>query len=215
MTKHDTWVTLKPNNPLSEIIHLFPDEQIPMRDPFPMEVGVSNSGNAALFVIDLDRLSSIQAAEITKIYARTLNASVDEIFGEALVSKGFAINSLFIDGLFCGAEGYQRTKESADFYDRCPNPTVEQIEEFMQDQRKRWIDGNEQPPPIPKEYQDFDPRIQTPELEQFLEKQAIDQELANYSVMDVLTGRAMVDILNKQNPDVQYELVGLEELLDD
>ena len=186
-----------------------------MRDPFPMEVGVSNSGNAALFVIDLDRLSSIQAAEITKIYARTLNASVDEIFGEALVSKRFAINSLFVDGLFCGAEGYQRTKESADFYDRCPNPTVEQIEEFMQDQRKRWIDGNEQPPPIPKEYQDFDPRIQTPELEQFLEKQAIDQELANYSVMDVLTGRAMVDILNKQNPDVQYELVGLEELLDD
>ena len=85
----------------------------------------------------------------------------------------------------------------------------------MQDQRERWIDGNEQPPPMPKEYQDFDPRIQTPELEQFLEKQAIDQELANYSVMDVLTGRAMVDILNKQNPDVQYELVGLEELIED
>ena len=215
MTKHDTWVTLKPNNPLSEIIHLFPDEQIPMRDPFPMELGVSDSGNVALFVIDLDRLSSIQATEITKIYARDLNASVDEIFGEALVSKGFAINSLFVDGLFCGAEGYQRTKESADFYDRCPNPTVEQIEEFMQDQRERWIDGNEQPPPMPKEYQDFDPRIQTPELEDALNQQELDEHFAGYSVLDVLTGKATVDFLNKQNPNVNYELVGLEELLED
>lgn len=36
MTKHDTWVTLKPGNPLSEIMHLFPDGLIPMRDPFPL-----------------------------------------------------------------------------------------------------------------------------------------------------------------------------------
>ncbi|BAY86007.1 hypothetical protein NIES267_55130 [Calothrix parasitica NIES-267] len=215
MTKHDTWVTLKPDNPLSEIINLFPEQQIPMRDPFPMELVANGQDKAALFVIDLDRLSSIQATEITKIYARTLNASVDEIFGDALTNKGFAINSVYVDKLFCGDEGYQRTREVADFYDRCPNPTLEQIEEFMQDQRNRWIDGNEQPQPMPKEYQDFDPRIQTPELEDFLEKEAIEQHYANYSVLDVLTGKATVDFLNKQNPDYQYELVGLEEMLED
>ena len=215
MTKHDTWVTLKPNNPLSEIIHLFPDEQIPMRDPFPMELVVSDSGQAALFVIDLDRLSSIQATEITKIYTRTLNASVDEIFGEALVSRGFAINSLYVDKLFCGAEAYQRTKEVADFYERCSSPTPEQIEEFMKDQRERWIDGNEKPPPMPKEYQDFDPRIQSPELEDALNQRDFEEHLSNYSMLDVLMGKATIDFLNKQNPNYQHELVGLEEMLED
>ena len=43
MPKHDTWVTLIPDNPLQEIIHLFADEQIPMRDPFPMELPVDYS----------------------------------------------------------------------------------------------------------------------------------------------------------------------------
>lgn len=215
MTKHDTWVTLKLDNPLSGIMHLFPESHIPMRDPFPMELVISDSGNAALFVIDLDRLSSIQATEITKIYAKTLNVSVDEIFSDALTNGGFTVNSVYVDQLFCGAEGYQRTKEVADFYDKCPNPSHEQIAEFMQDQRDRWVNGNEQPPPMPKEFQDFDPRIQTPELEEHLKEEAINQQLANYSVMDVLSGRAMVDILNSQDSDYQYELVGLDEMLED
>lgn len=215
MTKHDTWVTLKPDNPLLEIMHLFPEQQIPMRDPFPMELVVRDSGNAALFTIDLDRLSSIQATEITKIYAKTLNTSVDEILGDALKNKGFAINSIYIEQLFCGDEGYQRTKEVADFYDKYPNPSHEQIADFLQDQRDRWVNGNEQPPAMPKEFQDFDPRIQTPELQEHLKKEAINQQLANYSVMDVLSGRAMVDILNSQDSDYQYELVGLDEMLED
>ena len=69
MSKHDTWVTLKAVNPLSEIIHLFPSQQVPMRDPFPMELAISESGNATLFTIDLDRLSSIQTIVITTTYA--------------------------------------------------------------------------------------------------------------------------------------------------
>lgn len=215
MSKHDTWVTLKSDNPLSEIMDLFPGKQIPMRDPFPMELVISDSGNAALFTIDLDRLSSIQATEITKIYAKSLDISVDEILGDVLINRGFALNSVYVDQLFCGAEGYQRTKEVADFYDKFPNPSHEQIIEFMQDQRDKWIDGNEQPPPMPKEFQDFDPRIQTPKLEEHLKEEAINQQLANYSVMDVLSGRAMVDILNSQDSDYQYELLGLEELLDE
>jgi hypothetical protein len=215
MTKHDTWVTLKDDNPLAPIMHLFPEQQVPMRDPFPMELVFSDSGNAALFAIDLNRLNFIQATEVTKIYAITLNVSVDEIWSDALTNKGFAINSVFVDRLFCGAEGYQRTKEVADFYDEFPNPSQEQIADFMQDQRDRWIDGNEQPPPIPKQFQDFDPRIRTPELENALEKHEIEKELSNYSVMDVLMGKGVADVLNKLDPDSNYELVGLEELLED
>lgn len=215
MTKHDTWATLKLGNPLSEIIHLFSNNQIPMRDPFPMELVVSDSGNAALFTIDLDRISSTQAIEIAKIYARNLNASVEEIFGDALTSKGFAINSVFVDQLFCGDEGYQRTKEVADFYDEFPNPSHEQIAGFMQSQRDRWINGNEQPPPMPRKFQNIDPRLQSPEIEDAMQQKEYEEHLSNYSMLDVLLGQAGVDFLNKQDPDNQYELVGLEELLED
>ncbi|WP_375505661.1 hypothetical protein [uncultured Nostoc sp.] len=37
MTKHDTWVKLKPGNPFEPILDLFPDRMIPMRDPFALE----------------------------------------------------------------------------------------------------------------------------------------------------------------------------------
>ena len=215
MSKHDTWVTLKAVNPLSEIIHLFPSQQVPMRDPFPMELAISESGNATLFTIDLDRLSSIQTIGITTTYANYLKVSCDEVLGDALKNKGFGINSLYVDQLFCGPEGYQRTKEVADFYGRYPNPTPEQLVRFMQEQRERWVDGNEQPPPMPKQYKDFDPRLQTPELEETLNQIEINDHFSNYSVFDVLQGRAMVDWLNKQDSDYSYELVGLEELLED
>lgn len=215
MIIHDTWVTLKQDNPLSEIMHLFPGGQIPMRDPFPMDLVVSDSGNAALFTIDLDRLRSIQSIEIIEIYAKALNVSTDEVFVDALENKGFAINSVYVDQLFCGPEGYQRTKEVADFYDKFPNPSHEQIAEFLQDQRDRWIEGNEVPPPMPKEFQDFDPRLQSPELEDALRQREFEKHLSGYSMFDVLMGKATVDFLNKQDPDTQYNLVGLDELLED
>lgn len=215
MTQHDTWVTLKPNNPLSGIMHLFPDSQIPMRDPFPMGRGDEDDEKTALMVIDIDRLSSIQSTEILKLYAQRLEISHGIMFQQSLEMGGFPIKHSYVAKMSCGPEGFQRTKELANFLENNQPLTVEAFEKFYDDQYERWIDGDEQPPPLPGHIEGFDPRLRTPELEEALKQQEIEQELAGYSVFDVLTGRAMVDILNKQNPDVHYELVGLEEMLED
>ena len=59
MTKHDTWVKLKPGNPYEPILDLFPDGMIPMRDPFPLERVTTSEGNlVALWIVDMERLSS-------------------------------------------------------------------------------------------------------------------------------------------------------------
>ena len=215
MTQHDTWVLLRQNNPLLEIIDLFPQGQIPMRDPFPMELVSDDKGEAALFTIDLERLSAFQAMEITNAYAKKIGVSADEILEDAIRNKGFGLNCLYVEQIFCGAEGYQRSKELADFYERCPEPTLEQIEDFMIDQQKRWVDGDETPPPLPQEYESVDFRLRTEDLENFLQKQDIDRRLIGCSVIDVLTGRAMFNAFSKQNSELSYEFVGLEDLLED
>ena len=215
MTKHDTWVLLRENNPLLEIIHLFPQGQIPVRDPFPMELVADDKGKAALFTIDLERLSAFQAMEITKTYAKALSVSFDEIFEDTIINKGFGLNCLYVEQIFCGAEGYQRTKELADFHDRYPDPTQQQIADFLNDQKKRWIDGDAVPPPVPQEYEHVDSRLRTEDLENFLQKQDIDRRLIGCSVIDVLTGRAMFNAFSKQNSELSYEFVGLEDLLED
>ncbi|MBW4678111.1 MAG: hypothetical protein KME52_30240 [Desmonostoc geniculatum HA4340-LM1] len=62
MTKHDTWVKLKPGSPIDPILNLFPDGMIPMRDPFPLErVTDSQNNQTALWIVDLERLSSVRA----------------------------------------------------------------------------------------------------------------------------------------------------------
>ena len=215
MTIHDTWATLRPGNPLLEIMHLFPDEQVPMRDPFPMGLASRGTEKAALFTIDIHRLSPIQTNAIIAIYAEFLEVSDEEILHDALSKGGIAINSLYLERLFCGPEGYQRTQELADFYEKYPNPTIKQLDDFMKDQRNSWVEGYEQPRSMPTKFEDFDPRFQTDELEQALNEKEINEHFANYSVFDVLTGPAMVDFLNKQNPDMHYELTSLEELLED
>ncbi|GBG20357.1 hypothetical protein NIES4072_40340 [Nostoc commune NIES-4072] len=45
MTKHDTWVKLKPNSPYEPILDLFPDGMIPMRDPFALERVTTSDGD--------------------------------------------------------------------------------------------------------------------------------------------------------------------------
>ncbi|MCC5665587.1 hypothetical protein LC653_17085 [Nostoc sp. CHAB 5784] len=81
--------------------------------------------------------------------------------------------------------------------------------EFCNSQYERWIDGNQEPPPI-NSIEDIDPRLRTPELEQTFKMVKIERAIANggYSVFDVLMGHAMVDALNIVDPENTYSLVG-------
>lgn len=207
MTKHDTWVYLKPGNPFQEILHLFPDG-IPMRDPFPLERANGEFAGVALWIVDLDRLKSSQAVAFTKCIARHLQVSEMEVLQEANLKGGFAVSNQWIERMNCGPEGMQRSKELVDFLETAPQPPSENaFIEFYNDQHRRWIEGNEEPPPI-ETIEDVDPRLQTPELEAALQRNQVNRMLQNYSAFDVLTGRAMVDILNHLNPNQRWSLVG-------
>lgn len=209
MTKHDTVVRLKPNSPYASALQFFEDGYIPMRDPFPMERGVSDTGEeAALWVTDWERMSGDQIRALASAIANHCGATADEVIEDAHPSNGFGIRQEWIESMQCGAEGFQRLKEVADFLENAPQPpTAEAYQAFHQDQHQRWIDGNEQPPPMPTTIEGFDPRLVTPELEETLKKHQINQALAGYSVFDVLTGRAAADILNQIDPEHNYSLV--------
>lgn len=216
MTKHDTWVKLKPGNPYEPILELFPDGQIPMRDPFPLErVTGTNNKQIALWIVDLERLSSVQVQAIAQLIAAARSADATEVAAEALDRGGFAMNSDWVESMLCWEEGFARSKELADFFETAPQPPSRRAwEAFVTSQFERWIDGDEEPPPI-RSIEDIDPRLRTPELEQAFKRHQIEKELSNYSVFDVLTGRAMVDILNKTDPDNTYSLVGWDEDFED
>ncbi|OCQ96066.1 hypothetical protein BCD64_11960 [Nostoc sp. MBR 210] len=215
MTKHDTWVKLKPGNPYEPIMQLFPDGMIPMRDPFPMERPTGpNKEQIALWIVDLERLSSIQVQAIARLIASANNADVAEVAADAEARNGFAMNEVWVESMQCWAEGFARSKELADFLETAPPPGTPEGRkawaDFADDQYERWIYGDEEPPAI-NSIEDIDPRLRTPELEQAFQHLQFEKQLANYSVFDVLTGRAMVDILNKTDPDNTYSLVGFDD----
>jgi hypothetical protein len=145
MTQHDTWVHLKPGNPLEPIAYLFP-EGIPMRDPFPMSL--ATDGETLLWITDTERLLVEQANAIATVIAQKHGVDVEDIMHECMNNGGFAIGHHWVDCMYCGAEGHQRTKEVYDFMEKHPEPTPEQFQAFLDDQIRRWIDGNEEPQPI-------------------------------------------------------------------
>ncbi len=216
MTKHDTWVKLKPGNPYEPILDLFPDGMIPMRDPFPLE-RTSSFGGASLWIIDLERLLSSQATAITQLIAQHRNADPVEVATEAMNKGGFAMSHEWVESMQCGDEGFQRSKELADFLETAPQPpSAEAWQEFVTSQIERWIEGNE-PPPLIDSIEDVDPRLRTPELEQALTRRKIEFAIGqgNYSVLDVLTGRAFTDALNIIDPENSYSLLGYDDDFDD
>ncbi|MEH2258308.1 hypothetical protein [Nostoc sp.] len=218
MTKHDTWVTLKPSNPFEPILDLFPDGMIPMRDPFPLErVTTADSEQVVLWIVDLERLKSSQATAISQLIASTCNTNSLEVAQEAMSKGGFAMKHEWVDFMWCGSEGFQRQKELADFFETVPQPpSARAYREFYNSQHKRWIEGNEQPPPI-NSIEDVDPRFRTPEVERALKMRKIETALGqgNYSVFDVLSGQAMIDVLNQIDPENEYSLVGYDDEFDD
>ncbi|MBC1242200.1 hypothetical protein [Nostoc sp. 2RC] len=211
MTKHDTWVKLKPGNPYEPILDMFPDGMIPMRDPFPLErVTTADGEQVTLWIVDLERLSSIQTIALAQTIAHHCGTDPSEVAQEATAAGGFSMKHEWIDSMLCGPEGFQRQKELADFLETAPQPpSAKAYREFYNSQYTRWIEGDEVPPPI-NSIEDVDPRLRTPALKQALKMHQIQTAIAQggYSVLDVLTGRAFVDALNQIDPQTQYFLVG-------
>ncbi|HLO84899.1 MAG TPA: hypothetical protein VK203_07790 [Nostocaceae cyanobacterium] len=208
MTKHDTWAKLKPSNPLEPIAHLFPNG-VPLRDPFPLEYAREAEAvdPTPLVVIDIYRLSPEQKVAIAQIWAIDHTVSHEVVLADAENNGGFLLAYSWLESMRAGNEGFGRLKEYADFLDANPDLTLEAWQEFYNSQYSRWIDGDEQPPPI-NSIDDTDPRLVTPELETEMQRYQIEQMLGGYSVFDVLTGRAMTDILNTLDPEHEYSLVG-------
>ncbi|MEH2151040.1 hypothetical protein [Nostoc sp.] len=218
MTKHDTWVKLKPGNPYESILGLFPGGRIPMRDPFPLErVTLADGEQVALWMVDLERLSSVQSIAIAQVIAHSFGADATEVAAEAVGFGGFAMKHEWVGFMWCGDEGIQRQKELADFFETAPQPpSAKAYREFYNNQRDRWIEGDEVPPPI-NSIEDVDPRLRTPELEQALKMREIESAIAQrgYSVFEVLSGRAMTDALNIIDPENSYSLVGYDDEFDE
>ncbi|MEH2270102.1 MAG: hypothetical protein V7K68_16950 [Nostoc sp.] len=218
MTKHDTWVKLKPGNPYEPILDLFPDGVIPVRDPFPLEMSVDAKGkNVPLWIIDLERLSSVQANALAQLIARSRGAVVEEVVQEAESKGGFAMSDGWVESMNGDAESFQRQKELADFFETAPQPpSARAWREFYYSQHERWIEGDEVPPPI-NSIEDVDPRLRTPELERAFKMRKVESAIAqgNYSVMDVLSGRAFTNALNIIDPENSYSLVGYDEFDED
>ncbi|MHC5730007.1 MAG: hypothetical protein ACYTXY_39015, partial [Nostoc sp.] len=154
---------------------------------------------------------------ISQLIASVRNANSLEVAQEAMSQGGFAMKHEWIDSMLCGPEGFQRQKELADFFETAPKPpSARAYREFYNSQHERWIEGNEQPPPI-NSIDDVDPRLRTPELEESLKMRKVESAIAqgNYSVFDFLMGKPMVDALNIIDPEKSYLLVGYDDEFDD
>ncbi|MHC5720348.1 MAG: hypothetical protein ACYTX0_52055, partial [Nostoc sp.] len=128
---------------------------------------------------------------LARLIATHCGAGVDEVAQEAATKGGFSMADGWVESMECDAEGFQRSKELADFFESAPQKASKKAwAEFYKNQHDRWIEGNEQPPPI-NSIEDVDPRLRTPELERALKMKKIEFAMAqgNYSVLDVLTGR--------------------------
>jgi hypothetical protein len=207
MTIHDTCVFLKSGSPYDPIKYLFP-QGLPMRDPFPMLKGKSPDGSLiVLWVVDSLRLNYDQFNALAHLIASHCNASIADVLDETTKNGGFAINEEWVEHTEVGAEGYARTMELKAFLESKPQD-AQALKEFNAAQIERWVDGDTEPPPLPTSIEEIDPNLRTPELARAIEQNRINQLLAskNYSVFDVLTGEATVDILNELDPEHNYAL---------
>lgn len=220
MTDHDSWVMLAPGNPYESILHLFPDG-IPVRDPFPMEMARSKIGEkVALWVIDLERLDDGQVDAIAEMIASFKNADAQEVLDEAITHGGFGLDNRWVIDLATGPEGYARALELREFINNNPPGTkrsLQALQAFNQDQLERWIEGDEIPPALPESIDDVPEDMRSPGLEEIIKRNKVQKILAegNYSTFDMLTGKAMTDVLNQLDPDNSYEVVPLDVLFDD
>jgi hypothetical protein len=212
MTKHDTWGELLDGHPFEQIEYLFP-EGYPFRDPFPLVVAQKDNQNVALFVIDMERLDLEQIDAIAEVLADKYKLTKQETLEDAKVNPfcTFCIQASWIQSLSGDAEAYQRNIEFLDYFDGLDGePTKEQFQSFIRQQKADWIDGNKIPDPVPENYQDVDPRMESQELEDAYQKRDIAKflEQGNYSAFDVLTGKPIQDYFDHldEEGDLHYAL---------
>ncbi len=212
MSKHDTFVRLKAGHPFHHIDHLFPDGY-PMRDPWGM--GRSKDGKTILWIIDMDRLEQHQKGAIVINLAEKHGVHPQEIIDDS--PEGFAIASEWVESMTGGVENYRRSIELADFLEANPKPNKEAYEAFYQQQYRDWIDGDRIPEPYPENYEEIDKRFKSPEFEKAFKMHQIEKYMSeqNYSVFDILTGKAMTETLNHIDPDSHHSLISIDEFLED
>jgi hypothetical protein len=153
MTAHDSWVFLKTGTPFDTLKELFP-EGFPVRDPFAAEIEMCEGLPAPLWVIDRDRLLPEQTVYLVKHIV--INFDESHPILKAAESGRLLLHGFWVEKLVVGREGHQRSLELEEFkWKMCGKPTetrkVAKWEEFVDDQRRRWIDGNEEPPPLKKQ----------------------------------------------------------------
>lgn len=147
MSKHDSWVILRPNSPYKSIEYLFP-EGFPVRDPFPLLR--AKDGAAVLWLIDIERLDGSQTSAIASILVKKYQVEKSIILADAQKSGGFCLNHDWVSQLFCGAEGITRTAEAKEFFD-----SGKSFQDFLEQQERDWIIGNKQPEIILNQLQVF------------------------------------------------------------
>jgi hypothetical protein len=212
MSKHDTWAELIDGHPFEQIDYLFPDGY-PLRDPFPLMVAQTEDENIALFVIDIQRLDPEQIDAIAEVLAEKYNITKQEMLEDAKVNPfcTFCIQASWIESLSGDAEAYRRNIEFLDYFDGLNGePTKEQLQSFMRQQKADWIDGNKIPEPMPEKYQDVDPRMKCQGLEDAYRQRDINEFMTkgNYSVLDVLLGKPIQDYFDHldEEGDLNYAL---------
>lgn len=172
MGKYSTWVTLKPENPFKEIMSLFP-EGIPTRDPFPM---VFTGDGVSLWVIDCDRLNDMQIVSFVKVISTAKQVSWKDILNDVISNgENLFIQHKWINKMFGGADTYWRTLELANFLDlnNTDDLLAAKINDFLNDHYNKWVDNDITVPALPSNYDNYDSRLQTPELKECLENNLI------------------------------------------
>ncbi|MBD1939100.1 hypothetical protein [Microcoleus sp. FACHB-68] len=206
MSTHDSWVFLKTGSTFDELAPIF-KQGMPMRDPFPMSVSEGDDGEPiALWMVDNDRLSPIQELNLVHSLAKKWQITPEQARVNVEQYGGFSIAHSRVERLVGGAECYQRTKELLDFMERVPkNNTALAADawaEFITDQFRRWVYGNEVPAPLPQDFKDYDPRIQSAELEAALK---VRWRMENTSTLDFIMGASIIDSLNELDPSNTWE----------
>lgn len=183
-------------------------EGIPMRDPFAMEVVRGASGEVIpCWVVDLDRLEGVQFTAIAEAIAYGMKADPHEVAAEALANGGFLIRAEWIASMECGAEGVARSIEFAEFLKTKTNATaVEDFRAFLEDQRRRWIDGDEMVPPLQTSIDGALEEVISREPKKAIEYLQAVQAASGISAIDIIFNPELAQALKPIAPDLDYSL---------
>lgn len=168
MTRHDSWVHLRGGSPYEYLLQLFP-KGFPVRDPFPMHTGKKRNGAVvSIWAIDIERLDKYQRQVVANAIAIQAGVDPAEVLEEAIAHGSFGLDEKWVECLEVGAEGYARLLELRKYLLANPlltKSTSQAMRDFMDDQIKRWIKGNEIPPPLPTKVKEIPEDLRSPELE--------------------------------------------------